>query len=84
MVAGIAMGLRAVATVMLNLSLTSVLFAGIFVAGAEAGTIPLIIVAVVVAYVASARFAPIPANANQATELIEEAAAAGSAAVRAT
>jgi H+/Cl- antiporter ClcA len=77
MVAGIAMGIGAMATVMLNLPLTAVLLAGIFVAGAGAGTIPLIIVAVVVAYVASARFAPVPANANQATELIEEAAASG-------
>jgi H+/Cl- antiporter ClcA len=75
MVAGIAMGIGAMATVMLNLPLTAVLLASIFVASSGVGTIPLIIVAVVVDYVASAHFAPVPANASQATELIEEAAA---------
>jgi hypothetical protein len=38
-------------------------------------TIPLTILAVVVAYVASARFSPVPGNAKQATELIQEAPA---------
>ena len=72
------------ATVMLNLPLTAVLLASIFVASSGVGTVPLIIVAVVVAYVASARFAPVPANANQAMELREAVAAMGNGAVPAT
>jgi H+/Cl- antiporter ClcA len=84
MVAGIAMGIGAMATVTLNLPLTAVLLASIFVESSGVDTIPLIVVAVVVAYVASARFAPVPSNANQATELIEEAAATGGGAAPAT
>ena len=76
MVAGMAMGIGAMSTVMLKLPLTSVLVASLLVASAGASTIPLIIVASTVAYVGSAYFAPVPANAGQATELKEEAAAA--------
>ncbi len=75
MVAGMAMGIGAMSTVMLKLPLTSVLVASLLVASAGTATIPLIIVASTVAYVASARFAPVPANAGKATELMEEAAA---------
>ncbi len=79
MVAGIAMGIGAMATVMLKLPLTSVLLASVFVASSGMDTIPLIIVAVVVTYVASAHFDPVPPNANQATELVEEVAATAAA-----
>lgn len=82
MVAGMAMGISAMSTVMLKLPLTSVLVASLLVASAGTATIPLIIVASTVAYVGSAHFSPVPANASKATELIEEKAAA--AAVGAT
>jgi hypothetical protein len=80
MVAGMAMGIGAMSTVMLKLPLTSVLVASLLVASAGSSTIPLIIVASTVAYVASAHFSPVPPNAGQATELKEEAAAAAAAA----
>ena len=83
MVAGMAMGIGAMSTVMLKLPLTSVLVASLLVASAGASTIPLIIVASTVAYVGSAYFSPVPANAGQATELMEEAAAAAAAATAA-
>ena len=78
MVAGMAMGIAAMSTVMLKLPLTSVLVASLLVASAGSSTIPLIIVAATVAYVGSAHFAPVPANAGKATELMKEAPAAGS------
>ena len=58
MVAGMAMGIGAMSTAMLKLPLTSVLVASLLVASAGSSTIPLIIVASTVAYVASAHFAP--------------------------
>jgi hypothetical protein len=76
MVAGMAMGIGAMSTVMLKLPLTSVLVASLLVASAGPATIPLIIVAATVGYVGSAHFSPVPANAHQATELLEEAATA--------
>jgi len=58
MIAGAAMGVGAMTTVMLGLPLTSVLLAAIFFSADGLALSPLIIVATVVAYVASARLAP--------------------------
>jgi hypothetical protein len=60
-----------------------VLVASLLVASAGPATIPLIIVASTVGYVGSAHFSPVPPNANQATELLDEAktAVAGGAPV---
>jgi hypothetical protein len=58
LVAGVAMGIGAMAAVMLNLPLTSVLLATLLLASDGVAVMPLVIVAVVVAYVAAARLAP--------------------------
>jgi len=58
MIAGAAMGVGAMTTVMLGLPLTSVLLTAIFFSADGLALSPLIIVATVVAYVASARLAP--------------------------
>ena len=58
MIAGVAMGIGALSVAMLNLPLTSVLLASVFLQADAVTLIPLIIVAVVVSYVASARLAP--------------------------
>ena len=58
LVAGVAMGIGAMAVVMLNLPLTSVLLATLILASDGLAVMPLVIVAVVVAYVASARLTP--------------------------
>jgi H+/Cl- antiporter ClcA len=60
MIAGAAMGVGAMTTVMLGLPLTSVLLAAIFFSADGLALSPLIIVATVVAYVAAARLAPAP------------------------
>lgn len=60
MIAGVAMGIGAMAVSMLGLPLTSVLLASVFLQSDAAQLMPLIIVAVAVAYVASARLAPVP------------------------
>jgi H+/Cl- antiporter ClcA len=57
MIAGVAMGIGAMSVVMLGLPLTSVLLASLFLASDAVALMPLVIVAVVVAYVASARLA---------------------------
>jgi hypothetical protein len=57
-IAGMAMGIGAMAVVMLRLPLTSVLLASLLLASDGLVLMPLVIVAVVVAYVASARLAP--------------------------
>jgi H+/Cl- antiporter ClcA len=61
LVDGVAMGIGAMSVVMLRLPLTSVLLATLLLASDGLAVMPLVIVAVVVAYVASARFAPAPA-----------------------
>jgi H+/Cl- antiporter ClcA len=61
MVAGVAMGIGAMCAVMLRLPLTSVLLATLLLSSDGLAVMPLVIVAVVVAYVASARLAPAPA-----------------------
>jgi H+/Cl- antiporter ClcA len=60
MIAGAAMGIGAMCTVMLGLPLTSVLLATLFLSADGLALSPLVIVAVVVAYVASARLVPAP------------------------
>jgi H+/Cl- antiporter ClcA len=60
MVAGIAMGIGALCAVMLRLPLTSVLLATLLLYSDGTVVMPLVIVSVVVAYVASARFVAAP------------------------
>ncbi len=60
MIAGVAMGIGAMTTVMLGLPLTSVLLTSVFLSADAIPLTPLVIVAVVVAYVASARLTPAP------------------------
>jgi H+/Cl- antiporter ClcA len=69
MVAGMAMGIAAMCTVMLRLPITSVLLATLLLFSAGVAVMPLVIVAAVVAYVLSARF-------------IDDAPAAGEAPAR--
>ena len=61
MIAGVAIGIGAMTTVMLGLPLTSVLLTALFLSADAVPLMPLVIVGVVVAYVASARLAPVPA-----------------------
>ena len=63
LVYGVAMGIGAMTVVMLRLPLTSVLLATLLLSSDALQVMPLAIVAVVVAYVASARLAPPPAPA---------------------
>ena len=60
MVAGVAMGIGAMTVTMLGMPLTSVLLTAVFLEADGVTLMPLIIVAVVVAYVVSARLAPAP------------------------
>src|SRR5450755_4590597 len=60
MVAGVAMGIGAMCAVMLRLPLTSVLLATLLLYSDGVAVMPLVIVAVVVAYMASAWLAPPP------------------------
>jgi H+/Cl- antiporter ClcA len=66
LVAGVAMGIGAMAVVMLRLPLTSVLLATLLLAADGLAVMPLVIVAVAVAYVASARLTPVSAPAPAA------------------
>ena len=67
LVPGVAMGIGAMCAVMLRLPLTSVLLASLLLFSDGVAVMPLVIVAVVVAYVASARFVPAPAPGSTAT-----------------
>ncbi len=58
MVAGVGMGIGAMVCAMLGLPLVSVLLASVFMVNAGPDLLPLIIVAVVAAYVARARLMP--------------------------
>jgi membrane protein implicated in regulation of membrane protease activity len=58
MIAGAAMGIGAMTVVMLGLPLASVLLPAIFLPADAVNLTPLVIVAVVVAYVANARLTP--------------------------
>ena len=60
-VAGVAMGIGAMSAVMLTLPLTAVLLPSLLLLSDGLAVMPLVIVAVVVAYVAAARIAPAPA-----------------------
>ena len=60
LVPGVAMGIGAMSAVMLRLPLTSVLLATLLLFSDQLAVMPLVIVAVVVAYVLSARLAPAP------------------------
>jgi H+/Cl- antiporter ClcA len=60
LVPGIAMGMGAMSVVLLRLPMTSVLLATLLLASDGLAVMPLVIVAVAVAYVASARLAPPP------------------------
>jgi H+/Cl- antiporter ClcA len=64
MIAGMAMGIGAMCAVMLRLPLTSVLLATLLLYSDGVMVMPLVIVAVVVAYVLSARFAEDPPAAD--------------------
>ncbi len=64
MIAGVAMGIGAMAVTMLDLPLTSVLLTVLFLEADGLTLMPLIIVAVVVAYVTAARLAPAPATTS--------------------
>jgi H+/Cl- antiporter ClcA len=66
MIAGVAMGMGATMVAMLGLPLTSVLIVSVFLQADGLSLIPLVIVAVVVSYVVSARLAPVPAPAPKA------------------
>jgi H+/Cl- antiporter ClcA len=67
-VPAVAMGIGAMCVVMLRLPMTSVLLATLLLLSDGLATMPLVIVAVVVAYVVSARFVPAPpAVATQTT-----------------
>ncbi len=59
LIAGVAMGIGAMTVAMLGLPLTSVLLASVFLEADAVKLMPLVIVAVVVSYVVSARLAPI-------------------------
>jgi H+/Cl- antiporter ClcA len=65
LVAGAAMGIGAMSAVMLRLPFTSVLLATLLLSSDGLQVMPLAIVAVVVAYVASARLAPAPAESPE-------------------
>jgi hypothetical protein len=64
MIDGVAMGIGAMTVVMLRLPLTSVLLATLLLGSDGVAVMPLVIVAVVVAYVVSARLTPNPAAAS--------------------
>jgi H+/Cl- antiporter ClcA len=66
MVPAVAMGVGAMCVVMLKLPLTSVLLASLLTESAGGASIPLVIVAVTVAYVATAYFAPVPRGSEVA------------------
>jgi H+/Cl- antiporter ClcA len=67
LIPGVAMGLGAMAAVMLRLPLTSVLLATLLLASDGLTILPLAIVSVVVAYVVSARLLPAPPSTSAAS-----------------
>jgi hypothetical protein len=77
MIAGAAMGIGAMTVVMLGLPLTSVLLVTIFLSADGLALTPLVIVAVVVAYVASARLTPLPDATSAPAQPSARGAAAG-------
>jgi H+/Cl- antiporter ClcA len=81
LVSGVAMGIGAMSAVMLRLPLTSVLLATVLLSSDALTVTPVAIVAVVVAYVASARLAPTPAASGGAPAASGEAPSAAPAPV---
>jgi H+/Cl- antiporter ClcA len=75
MIAGAAMGIGAMTTAMLGLPLTSVLLTTLFLQSDGLALMPLVIVAVVVSYVVSARLAPAPAPEARAAGALRAPAA---------
>jgi hypothetical protein len=69
MIAGAAMGIGALMVAMLGLPLTSVLVVAVFLQADGLTLTPLVIVAVVVSYVVSARLAPAPGSAALSSAL---------------
>ena len=63
MIAGAAMGIGAVTVAMLGLPLVSVLLVALFLQADAVRLMPLVIIAVVVSYVVSARLVPSPGPA---------------------
>jgi H+/Cl- antiporter ClcA len=82
LVPGMAMGIGAMSVVMLRLPLTSVLLATLLLASDGLAVMPLVIVAVAVAYVAAARLAPPPPPAPTTAPAAEEPARAPRAPVQ--
>jgi len=76
LVPGVAMGMGAMTTVMLGLPLTSTLVAALLLGAPGLNALPLVIVAVVVAHVVSARLTPAPAAQDQAPAESESGARA--------
>ncbi len=72
LVPGVAMGIGAMCAVMLRLPMTSVLLATLLLSSDGLAVMPLAIVAVVVAYVTSARLTPAPAAAPAAPSVTGE------------
>lgn len=68
MVAAAGMGIGAVSVAMLRLPLTSVLLVALFLSGDGTQILPVVIVAVVVSYVVSARLDPVEGDADVAAE----------------
>jgi hypothetical protein len=64
MIAAAAMGIGAMMVAMLGLPLTSVLIVSVLLQADGLTLMPIVIVAVVVSYVVSARLAPVPAPAQ--------------------
>jgi H+/Cl- antiporter ClcA len=64
MIAAVAMGIGAMMVAMLGLPLTSVLIVSVLLQADGLTLMPIVIVAVVVSYVVSARLAPVPAPAQ--------------------
>ena len=79
LVAAVAMGIGAMTVAVLKLPLTSVLLASLLVLSDAAKVMPLVIVAVVVAYVADTRIGPRLARHPQATERADTSAHADAA-----
>jgi len=78
LVAGVAMGIGAMCAVMLRLPLTSVLLATVLLGSDGLALTPLVIVAVAVAYIVSARLAPSPQPSPEPSPQAETPAAQGS------
>ncbi|MGN6172783.1 MAG: chloride channel protein [Streptosporangiaceae bacterium] len=79
LVAGVAMGIGAMTSAVMKLPLTSVLLASLLVLSDAAKVMPLVIVAVVVAYVAVAHIGPRLATGPQASERADSGAHADAA-----